>query len=218
MLCEEPWRLSCWYRSQQYWYAMELVRVAFPYCEEENRRRLEDTFLSYVNAFEGTTGGYKQFGRSQFALLSAIPEELRSSRVHKRLRELSRKFRDPPTAPQQPTVAHVRSPIDETSAKKMTDEHWLRAISKHSSEGHAHSSGADFLSGSSELADVLRGRAKEEPERFARLALLFPSNTPPPPTLRACYAACGNPPSRADSRSRCVRRRSRHRQDFAAGP
>ncbi len=177
LLCEEPWRLSCSYRGQRYGYAVELVRVAFPHCKEENRRRLENSFLSYVDAFEGTTSGYKMFGWSQLTLLSAIPEELRSSQVDKRLRELARKFDGAPTAPQPPAVAQVRSPIDETSAGRMTDEDWLRAINKHSGRGHVDSSGADFLSGSYELAGVLQGRTKEEPVRFARLALRFPSNT-----------------------------------------
>ena len=174
LLCDEPWRLNCRFRGKRHWYATELVRAALPHCKEGTRRTLEDTFLSYVDVFEGTTSGYKRFGWSQFDLLLAIPEELRSSAVNKRLRELARRFPDSPAPPRQPTVERARSPIDETSAAKMTDEHWLRALRKYSSRGFD-----DFLSGSYELAGVLQNRTKEEPGRFARLALRFPSNTPP---------------------------------------
>ena len=92
LLCDEPWRFQCgsptartgarWKRSGQW------SRTALPRTGSGLRRRS----LRYVHPYERTKDGYKQNGWSRFALLSAIPSELRSAHANAHFEELVRKF------------------------------------------------------------------------------------------------------------------------------
>jgi hypothetical protein len=95
LLCKQPWRLHCGYSDSPYWVAMELIREIFPACSSENRARLEATLLNYSPGYEKTAEGRHSAGRSQFVLLSAIPENLRSKSAQARFKELERKFDNP---------------------------------------------------------------------------------------------------------------------------
>ena len=72
----------------------------------------------------------------------------------------------------------VGSPIEKSAAEKMTDEQWLRAIKKYDSEERLNWENPE-KGGAPELARMLQDYVKEEPERFARLSLRFPSDTNP---------------------------------------
>ena len=76
-------------------------------------------------------------------------------------------------------VGTVGSPIEKEAVEKMTDDQWLRAIAKYRSEDRMHHSGDSLEGGALELARVLEERAKEEPERFARLGLRLPADANP---------------------------------------
>ena len=179
LLCDEPWRFQCGYSSSPHWCAIDLMREAIPYCSLAARERLETAIMSYVPPDERTTYGYMQRGRAEFALLSAISEELRSTEASARIRELERKFDEPEGKPRTIAARLVGSPIDEESAFKMTDAQWLRAISKYRSNRSTGRSGNEFKGSAPQLAEVLGTRVKEEPERFARLSLTFPASTNP---------------------------------------
>ena len=180
LLCDEPWRLQCGFSDSPHWCAMELIRAVAPHCGAKNRARLESVILGYVAPYERTRDGYKQEGRTSFALLSAIPGELRSTSANARFKELERKFGQPEGLPRGATFGRVRSPIDESATEEMADDHWLRAIAKYQSEDWMRLSEDDGLrGGASELAQVLEARVKEEPERFARLSLHFPVDANP---------------------------------------
>ena len=86
LLCAEPWRFECGLSDSPRWCAIETIRVAVPDCSPKNRERLEGVILRYVSPYERTKDGYALHGRARFALLSAIPAELRSAgaRAHGR--------------------------------------------------------------------------------------------------------------------------------------
>ena len=178
-LCGEPWRFQCGVSGSSHWYAMEAIGAAFPHCTAESRNRLEATILRYVPTYERTARGYQQSGRSQFSLLSAIPTELRSPRANARFDELARKFGEPEGEPQGITMTWVGPPIERKATDQMTDDQWLRAITKHRSELSAQNSLDRPKGGARELAQVLETRAQEEPDRFARLCLRFPADANP---------------------------------------
>ena len=179
LFCDEPWRFECGFSGSRHWYARETIRAVFPHCTAENRAGLETTILQYVSPFERTSYGYQENGRAQFALLSAIPEELRSPRANKRFKELERKFGEPDGAPRGVTGGRVESPIENSAADKMTDDQWLSAIAKYSSEDRMHFSTAGVTGGAWQLAQVLERRVGEEPDRFAHLSLRFPTDANP---------------------------------------
>ena len=179
LLCAEPWRFKCGFSDSPYWCAMEAIRAFFPHCTPGNRVKLERAILSFAGPYERTSDGFRSFGRASFDLLSAIPEELRSSRAKGRIAELKRKFGKPSGHPVGATGGFVKSPIDEEATNRMTDEQWLGAIAKYRAEWHV-SPGSDGLKGGAwELARELEERGKEQPERFARLCLRFPAETNP---------------------------------------
>ena len=179
LFCDEPWRFECGFSGSRYWCARETIRAVFTHCTDENRKRLEAVILQYVPPDERTSFGYRESGRAQFALLAAIPEELRSARANARFKELERKFGEPDGEPQGVTGGRVESPIENSAADKMTDDQWLRAIVKYRSEDRMHFSADGVKGGARQLAQVLEKRVSEDPDRFARLSLAFTDDTNP---------------------------------------
>lgn len=178
LLCDQPWRFQCGFSDSPVWCAMELIKAAVPYCSAEDREGLENLLLHYVSSFERTSTGYKYTGSTRFDLLSAIPVEQRSAQVTSHLQELERKFGQPQGEPTVLRAGWVGSPIAREATDKMTDNQWLRGIAKYRHEYPIHSPG-DFRGGALQLAQELETRVKEEPERFARLSLMFPVDTNP---------------------------------------
>ena len=179
LLCAEPWRFECGFSDSPRWCAIETIRSLIRHCSPENRERLEGVILRYVSSYERTKGGYRLHGRARFALLSAIPDELRSSGARAHARELERKFHEPEGEPRGVTGGLVTSPIKGSAADKMTDEQWLRAITKYDSEGVSAWSDDGLRGGATELARDLGARVKDAPERFAHLSLSFPPDANP---------------------------------------
>ena len=177
-LCDKTWRFHCGYSDSPYWIAIQLIEVIAPLCSDENRARLENAILDYVPNYERTPYGYKSRGRTCFALLSGIPVELRSKKAQARHAELERKFGTPESPPKKLEGFIVGSPIEESAAKKMTDEQWLRAIKKYNLEERLNWEHPE-KGGALELARTLQESVKEEPKRFVRLSLRFPSDTNP---------------------------------------
>ena len=195
LLCDEPWRFQCGFSDSPRWCAMEAIRAVVPRCTAENRERLETVILGYVHPCERTKDGYKWRGQSRFALLSAVPPELRSAHANAHFEELVRKFGEPEGEPRGITGDGdlVESPIKKGVADKMTDDQWLRAIMRYRSEDWGHFSPGKITGGARQLAQVLEERAKEEPERFARLSLRFSADTNPVYLERALSALAEAP-------------------------
>ena len=179
LLCDEPWRFECGFPDSPRWFAMETIRALVPHCSTGNRERLEAVILRYTHPHERTGHGYRRAGRAKFALLSAIPEDLRGTAANRHFAELERKFGEPEGEPHGIVFREVVSPIEKTATDKMTDDQWLRAIAKYRLEDRMHGSGDPLAGGALELARVLEERAKEEPERFARLGLRLPADANP---------------------------------------
>ena len=179
LLRDEPWRFECGFSDSPRWCAMETIRAVIPHCSQGNREKLEAAILHYVHPYERTGRGYKRAGWARFTLLSVIPAELRSTAANRHFAELERKFGEPEGEPRGIVIREVGSPIEKPATDKMTDDQWLRAIARYRSEDRMHDSGDPLAGGALELARVLEERAKEEPERFARLGLRLPPDANP---------------------------------------
>ena len=188
LLCDEPWRFQSGLFHYDDGCATALIRAAVPHCAVESRERLEEVVLHYVSPCERSADGYKQHGQTRLGLLSAFPEELLSARANRHLAELIRKFGQPAQDSPRIRATFVESPIDASAAERMTDDQWLRAITKYSSERRIIFSDDGPTGGALQLAGVLETRAKEEPERFARLSLRFPDGANPTYLIRALNA------------------------------
>ena len=179
LFCSEPWRFQCGFSDSPNWCSMEVIELSFTHCAEENRTTLENTILNYYSSYERSKHGYKVSGLSQYNLLSAIPEKLRSNRANSQFKELGRKFPKPQSEPRGVTGGWVKSPIEKSAADKMIDDQWLNAISKYQSEKSNVTTTIEIKGGATELARDLETRVAEDPERFARLSLKFPSDSNP---------------------------------------
>ena len=179
MFCDEPWRFECGYSDNAQWCAVETIRAIFPHCSPETRERLKSVILGYFPPTERTRAGLPWSGSAQFSLLSAIPEELRSGLVRGRFAELKRKFGEPEGEPVGSSGGWIGPPIDSRGVERMTDDDWLRAIETYYGEFPTHSGFRDFRGGAPELAGAMASRVREEPDRFARLSLRFPSHAHP---------------------------------------
>ena len=155
----------------------QLIKSVTPYCSPENMARLERTILEYRPEWERLDRRFS--GYSQLILLKSIEPSRLSDKASDRLRELKRKFPDaPPPSPTRGGVAEfVKSPIPEDSARKMSDDHWLGAMNRYSSNWPSPSSGEElFKGGTIELSRVLESLAKEYPARFANLIHRMPDD------------------------------------------
>lgn len=173
LLCDEPWRFQCGYSDSAHWCAMQAIAAVVPHCTPENRARLETTLLGYSTDWERSKDGYKSAGSARFALLSAIPANLRSTSTNARFEELQRKFGRPKQAPRGIVGGWVGPPIEKSATDVMTDDQWLNAIATYESDEGKWTAGDSLKGGAWQLSRVLETRTKEEPERFARLALRF---------------------------------------------
>ena len=185
LLCREPWRFECGTIDSQNWYAMEVIRRAISHCTDKSSKMIQARILGYVRPYERTPTGYSYHGSGRFALLSVIPERLRSTHVKRHFAELERKFGEPPGPPKSVEGAFLESPIPESATQRMTDSQWLRAIETYRSELSPQSLRGEHTGGALELARSLEERTKEAPVRFAELSLRFPSEAHPVYTEKA---------------------------------
>jgi HEAT repeat protein len=115
-----------------------------------------------------------------FNLLSAMEETRLSDAGRRRLGEMRRAFgMEQPTEPEGVEVGIVAPPIPQEAAQHMSDEHWLRAMARHSTDRPEREYSDPFRGGAPEQAQVLRAEAKADPSRFAGLALRLTPETHP---------------------------------------
>lgn len=155
----------------------QLIKAVFPYLTTEQFARLQEVILSYnpIKKYRGI-GALRWRGIEQLYLLQCLPVERLTPPGIRALRELERKFPDA-QASEAPGTARgglVGPPISDEVAKKMSDSAWLSAMAKY--KGNVEHK--DFLKGGAmQLASVLQNQAKEDPERFYRLAMRVPVET-----------------------------------------
>jgi hypothetical protein len=173
LLLEGGRRLDCGYASDGDWVARELVQSIAPHLSDDIHHQLEDQFRDLRDPYESG----QSTGRSAFTFLSALDESRLSPDGVRRLSEYRRKFKqDSPPSPRGVTGGFIGSPISQPAARRMTDEQWLKAMAKYDSDS---TNWDTFTGGARELSHVLQERVKEEPARFARLALQMSADLNP---------------------------------------
>jgi hypothetical protein len=163
LLLEGPHRLRSGYTCHSYWTTRQLLLAIAGDISDQRHTLLEQAILALRLEWGGHPGG-----QMQFALLSALDRKRLTAAGKRRLGELERLFGEP-YEPMGMVVSGVPSPIPEPATRKMTDAQWLRAMRKHAVSDRR---GRElFDGGADELANELQARTKEDPSRYARLAL-----------------------------------------------
>ena len=171
-LTGDPRNLVLGWADNPRWASRELIEKHSLACSADLFAPLEVAILAHESAFEN-----RPTGHGQYVLLSGLNPDRMSEQGRRRLAELDRKFDTAPSAPRPIEAAIVGSPIPMAATAKMPDANWLAALRKHASE-ETRWSADEPVGGARELAQLLELRAKEEPGRFARLALQFDSSIP----------------------------------------
>jgi hypothetical protein len=170
-ISEDPSRLRCGYADSPYWMTRELVAAIHHQLPPDNRRRLENIILDYVPEWERSPRGRRFHGQAQYEILSGLRVRNLSDAAKRRLQELERKFVRP-RSPSPIEAGFVPSPIPAEQTRLMSDEQWLNAMRRYSTEERE-----DWTKGGAhELAATLEAEARDEPVRFAKLAVRLPDD------------------------------------------
>ena len=166
------------------WASRELLLGISPHCSADRLAKLERAIMGYYPQRERGTEDRRDRGWSQLALIDALDPNRRSRAANRRLQELQRKFPgDLICADSSIGGRSVSSPIPSSAAEKMSDEQWLSAIAHYPCDDLRLRSDATAGSlpagGAHEMAPLLGGEAKRDPQRFSALLLRFPDDTDP---------------------------------------
>ncbi|GAB3285128.1 NACHT domain-containing protein [Parasphingorhabdus pacifica] len=165
-------RLLSGYASNGVWTAREVMQAISPHLNVDLFSRLEAAVRDLRFSWEKRSPGWYAF-----CLLSGLDEQRLSDTGRRRLGELRRACgMEQPEEPRGVAVGFVDSPIKTSAAEYMSDDNWLQAMTKHVGEAHNWTM---MTGGAMELSYVLRERTKQDPARFARLALRLTADINP---------------------------------------
>ncbi len=204
-LMADPWRARLKRRRGSGWWVLpgQLIARYAPICSPETFQRLERWLLEYVEpdllenykrrhrwvTEDGDLRDPGSFGETAHRLLPRLPAERRSAATELRIKELERKFSSRRLSKEDEEEVHagwVGSPLSEDTKAGMTDAGWLKIatnqkLSKRSSKWRFKKSprGDGLIEEASieTFSSDFRSMAQRQPERFAKLASLFPSDT-----------------------------------------
>ena len=158
------------------WAARELIEKHSAACSPTLFKRLEESLLGYSRPGEKAPPKWR--GYSQYQLLSATHPPRLSKLARRKLGELERRLGKAPLEPPRSIeVLSVESPIPEESTRHMSDDDWIRALKKYTGD-QPDWDGPKAVGGAFDLAQQLGRRAKEHPQRFAKLSLRFDNEVP----------------------------------------
>lgn len=173
-LISDPRNFDLGWSDFHRWASRELIERCSSDCSSYEFERLEEAIIRYSPDREQRP--YQ--GYSQYFMLSALDPRRMSPLARKRLQELERRFPDSaPQAPRVPVARTAMSPISESASKHMSDDDWIRALTKYN-ENSSTWIGHEFTGGAVEAARTLGQRVKDDPERYSKLALRFTVEIP----------------------------------------
>ena len=148
------------------------VAAASSICSNESFLQLEHAILRVKPDREREI---RQVGRTELALLRALAEGRIADSTRRRIQELERRFpyakeRGTPHPPTAENAAQwVGPPISGEAQQYMSDDQWLSAMAKYSSESPDWR-GDQVVGGAVELSRGLETLVRKDPERFRVLA------------------------------------------------
>ena len=150
------------------------IASAGPSCSEDLFRNLEMAVVFFTPEWELRN---RAVGRTELALLRALPDERIGDSTRRRIQELERKFPDArehgaPEPPQKDIGFRTESPIPERAHSLMTDEQWLAAMRRYPDDSTRYRNG-EFTGGATELSYGLERETQRSPTRFAALTELM---------------------------------------------
>lgn len=174
-LLADPRNLLLGWTYNSYWAAAHLLKTHSTTCSENLFRQVEGEVLRMVSPFASPQGDQN----GQYILLESLDPSRLSEAAHRRLGELQRRFQSPPRLPERGWYFEDEGAprVPASAATHMSDDDWLRAFRKHY-DADTHRYLGLGAGKARQFAELLEKRTREEPERFANLALRFDSTIP----------------------------------------
>lgn len=167
--------LALGWADNRQWASRELIEKHSTTCSSALFKSLEELLLDYSTAGDKNAPEWR--GYRKYQLLSAMSASRLSPLARRKLGELRRRLGRPSDPPGPVEVRSVESPIPEESTRLMSDDNWIRALKKHTTD-EPNWDGPKAVGGAFHLAQQLGRRAEEDPERFAKLSLRFDQEIP----------------------------------------
>ena len=147
------------------------VAAASTSCSDQSFVELEGAILDFTLDRELRS---RMVGRTRLTLLRALAPDRIGEGSRRQIQELERKFPEATEhgAPEPPSeddiIQSVGPPIPAEALRRMSDDHWLSAMSKYTGDQLTERNG-DLVSGAPALAWELTKLVREDPARFAAL-------------------------------------------------
>ena len=140
-------------------------------CSDNLFQELERAVLFFTPERERK---HRFVGRTELALLRALPNRRISESTQRRIQELERRFPDArehgaPEPPQEDDGFRTVSPIPERAHSHMTDDQWLAAMRRYPDDSTRFRNG-ESIGGATELSYGLEREVRRSPTRFAAIA------------------------------------------------
>ena len=147
------------------------IAAASPFCSPDLFEALERAVVFFTPDWERRD---RRVGRTELALLRALPNNRIAESTRRRIQELERKFRDAreygaPEPLREDIGLRTDSPIPERAHSLMTDDQWLAAMRRYPDDSTRVRKGA-FIGSATELSYGLERETRRSPTRFAELA------------------------------------------------
>lgn len=172
LLLEGQHRLLSGNVSNGVWTTREVLQAISPHVNDELFGQLEAAVRDLRFPWEKRQPGWYAFN-----LLTALEEDRLSTVGRRRLGELRRAIgMEQPPESEGMRSGFIESPIAPAAAQRMSDDNWLQAMAKHAGE---RENWQTFTGGARELSHVLREETKQDPRRFAGMALRLTADINP---------------------------------------
>ena len=179
LLATEPQRLQCGYSDSAYWVSRKAIEKLSPFCSDEVFQKLEATLLAFISSYERSSDGLRWRGNAAYNLATSLASSRLSTLAQAQIAEWKEKFGEQEGPPVGVRSFFVGSPIEEESAKGMTNDQWLLAIAEYATEERKRDFEHPERGGALELARMLQKFTEGQPQRFAELALRLPNTSHP---------------------------------------
>ncbi|MEO6993522.1 MAG: hypothetical protein ABI273_07825 [Lacunisphaera sp.] len=176
LLTQEPARRHAGTYDSSYWIARVVIERCSPHCTEDTFQTLEQALLGFVPDEESEPGAPNR-GHAAYTLALGLAPARLGPAMRTKLDEWKHYFPYPPSAPGTFRMNSAVSPIEKATAEIMSDMEWLDAMQRYSSEQPRFERTDQSKGGAYELSAMMQEFVKKEPQRFADVALRFPTDT-----------------------------------------
>ena len=153
------------------------VAAASAECSDETFANLESAIMTLTPDWKHR---HRNPGLTEFRLLRALDKTRLSTKAHRRLQELERRFPEAPQhgarqpsaddeSPAEDGFGWVGPPIPQKAQILMTDDQWLGAMEKYGNDEESSVTRGSMLGGALELSRGLETLVRDNPDRFSRL-------------------------------------------------